>query len=166
MVSPRNVHLEDDDKAWDDKALLELSNTCRRTLLTSMLPGPEDLEVIDDIMEEFLNESHGHLVDFKLIIFARLDKLLEAIITASTNNPGASKSFEEIAKKARQVERKWQMTFKGRFFMINHQRTVSMSAAEGPLAHLSLYKCSVSEGPEWITDRVADGSTDNFKPGK
>lgn len=152
-----------------DDYRLAKSDFIRKELRKPVFPINE-IHTLESLIDDLLDE--GSSLEFEVITYARLDKIVEEILQHVRNNflsQGAS--FRQIMRKAQKLREQWIETFGGRFHTMDDERLRFMKEF-GCLRDIELQttaEISGSDGPTWKIRRAATFSekeaNENFEPG-
>ncbi|TAQ88272.1 hypothetical protein B7494_g3369 [Chlorociboria aeruginascens] len=152
---------------WDETVLLVETEAARVTLSTSKLSRP-DIELLETLLEKFTRDEEAGNYELTLakIEHARLDKLLQDILTANGKSPDTS--LLKLTNKAYHLRDLWQRRFKTDYFCLDQERLIYMKT-KGRLRGVTLDPGPREEGQKWLVDnpnRIAEGVGHlTFKPG-
>ncbi|RYP41187.1 hypothetical protein DL767_001191 [Monosporascus sp. MG133] len=128
--SPDPADSSDSSKqSWDKEALLNLSDSARASIQGKRALGPR-AEELRNFLETALNdEERKHpTLDFDMIEYARLDKLLTEILAyaeslrRSTLASELSLAFRVDISNAKSLRHAWRRRFREQYFMLDHHR--------------------------------------------
>ncbi|KAF7904085.1 hypothetical protein EAF00_001419 [Botryotinia globosa] len=152
-----------------DDYRLAKSDFIRKELRKPVFPINE-LHTLESLIDDLLDE--GPSLEFEVITYARLDKIVDEILQHVRNNflsQGAS--FRQIMRKAQKLREQWIETFGDRFHTMDDERLRFMKQ-HGCLRDIELQttaKISDLDGPTWKIRRAATFSekeaNENFEPG-
>ncbi|KAF7955462.1 uncharacterized protein EAE97_000721 [Botrytis byssoidea] len=152
-----------------DDYRLAKSDFIRKELRKPVFPINE-IRTLESLIDDLLDE--GPSLEFEVITYARLDKIVDEILQHVRNNflsQGAS--FRQIMRKAQKLREKWIETFGDRFHTMDDERLRFMKES-GCLRDIELQttaKISELYGPTWKIRRAATFSekeaNENFEPG-
>ncbi|RYP68221.1 hypothetical protein DL769_005561 [Monosporascus sp. CRB-8-3] len=114
---------------WDKEALLNLSDSVRASLQGERALGPKAEELRSFLETALKDEGRKHpTLDFNLIEYARLDKLLTEILAyaealrRSTLASELSLAFRVDISNAKSLRRAWRRRFREQYFMLDQHR--------------------------------------------
>ncbi|KAM0138657.1 hypothetical protein ACHAP3_003521 [Botrytis cinerea] len=152
-----------------DDYRLEKSDFIRKELRKPVFPINE-IHTLESLIDDLLDE--GPSLDFEIITYARLDKIVEEILQHVRNNfLSQGPSFRRIMRKAQKLREQWIGTFGDRFNTMDDERLKFMKES-GCLRDIELQptsELSKLDGPTWKIKRAATFSekeaNENFEPG-
>ncbi|KAI1777922.1 PUA-like domain-containing protein [Hypoxylon cercidicola] len=119
---------------WDREALLRLSDSVRASLCCNKTLGPDAAELSDflDAAWRYEDQRRHPSVDFEVIEYARLDKLLAEVLDfAEISKAGPNRlttadapplRFRVDVLNAKSLSRNWRRRFRDQYFMIDQHR--------------------------------------------
>ncbi|ATZ48510.1 hypothetical protein BCIN_03g07160 [Botrytis cinerea B05.10] len=152
-----------------DDYRLEKSDFIRKELRKPVFPINE-IHTLESLIDDLLDE--GPSLEFEIITYARLDKIVEEILQHVRNNfLSQGPSFRRIMRKAQKLREQWIGTFGDRFNTMDDERLKFMKES-GCLRDIELQptsELSKLDGPTWKIKRAATFSekeaNENFEPG-
>ncbi|KAF5879737.1 uncharacterized protein Bfra_006944 [Botrytis fragariae] len=152
-----------------DDYRLEKSDFIRKELRKPVFPVNE-IRTLESLIDDLLDE--GPSLEFEVITYARLDKIVEEILQHVRNNfLSQGPSFKQIMRKAQKLREQWIETFGDRFHTMDDERLKFMKKS-GCLRDIELQttsEISKLDGPAWKVRRAATFSekeaNENFEPG-
>ncbi|CAJ2506423.1 Uu.00g005530.m01.CDS01 [Anthostomella pinea] len=145
------------DLDWDQKALLELSDSVRASLRKDNAVGPE-AERLSSFLEAVLKDEERKqpTLDFEAIEFARLDKLLAELLAFAEMVKVASFTadlplrFRVDVSHAKSLQRIWRRRFREQFFMMDQHRCAILVKG-GRLKDVSFNNSLTYDVSKWET---------------
>ncbi|KAM0316679.1 hypothetical protein ACHAO8_002964 [Botrytis cinerea] len=152
-----------------DDYRLEKSDFIRKELRKPVFPINE-IHTLESLIDDLFDE--GPSLEFEIITYARLDKIVEEILQHVRNNfLSQGPSFRRIMRKAQKLREQWIGTFGDRFNTMDDERLKFMKES-GCLRDIELQptsELSKLDGPTWKIKRAATFSekeaNENFEPG-
>jgi hypothetical protein len=146
--------------------MLIMSDRLRKLLQDSATMDDDFIKTLDSLMQNL--SIHVDSIKFEEIMFARLNKLLDAVIEVV---PDGAKSnvFNELKVMAITIRNKWNRKFVAELFEIDDLRNQWLFGSTGPLANVEPVPSPMNTSPQWTAvERVpgAGSSSIRFEAGR
>lgn len=155
----------------DDKTLLSLCDSCRRSLHEDKSLGPRRNELIKVLRTAVKSECDGApTMCFDAINATRLDKLLADILNVENHKDPMPVQFRADIQPAESLQRQWRARFRESYFGMEHERYVNLTAPGGRLENMIFKDDGSPQRDFWEAKKSSEKlseceGNDEFAPG-